>query len=221
MKFYTVYKTTNNINGKYYIGVHKTSNPYDDYLGSGKFLKRAIEKYGIENFEKEILAIFETAKEAFDLEKELITFEMIESNQVYNLKNGGEGGFDFINKNKFNLYGKNGKEEHGLENLLNASKIHRIRMKEDEEYRLDYCKKVSEGCRKRFENGGKGSFLGKKHTTETKLKIGEKISLIQSGEKNSQYGTCWITKDNENKKIKKEELDFWLQQGWKKGRKTL
>jgi hypothetical protein len=40
----------------------------------------------------------------------------------------------------------------------------------------------------------------------------------QQGEKNSQYGTCWITKDGENKKIKKCELDFFENKGWKKGR---
>ena len=41
----------------------------------------------------------------------------------------------------------------------------------------------------------------------------------QQGEKNSQYGTCWVMKDNENKKIKKEELDTYIQMGWIKGRK--
>lgn len=39
------------------------------------------------------------------------------------------------------------------------------------------------------------------------------------GELNSQFGTCWITKDNNNKKIKKEELDKYLSDGWIKGRK--
>ena len=38
-------------------------------------------------------------------------------------------------------------------------------------------------------------------------------------EKSSQYGTCWITRDEENKKIKKEELEVFIQQSWKKGRK--
>jgi len=38
------------------------------------------------------------------------------------------------------------------------------------------------------------------------------------GEKNSQYGTCWVTKNNINKKIKKEELNQFIQKGWIKGR---
>jgi hypothetical protein len=39
------------------------------------------------------------------------------------------------------------------------------------------------------------------------------------GKENSQYGTCWITKNGTNKKIKKEEIDKWYKIGWVKGRK--
>lgn len=40
-----------------------------------------------------------------------------------------------------------------------------------------------------------------------------------TGENNSQFGTCWITKDEINKKIKKEDLETYLLDGWLKGRK--
>ena len=59
MKFYTVYKTVNKTNRKYYIGKHITDDPYDGYLGSGKHLKRAIKKYGEESFQKFVLYIFD------------------------------------------------------------------------------------------------------------------------------------------------------------------
>lgn len=64
-------------------------------------------------------------------------------------------------------------------------------------------------------------WVGRKHKEETINKIKQIYKELkhQQGEKNSQYGTCWIMKDNENKKIKKEELDTYIQMGWIKGRK--
>jgi hypothetical protein len=64
-------------------------------------------------------------------------------------------------------------------------------------------------------------WTGKTHKDETKKKIGEKNSFHQKGNKNSQYGSCWIYNEKlkESKKIKKEFLVCWLNKGWKKGRK--
>jgi hypothetical protein len=96
--YYTVYRTTNKVNGKTYIGKHKTTDPYDDYLGSGKLLKRAIEKYGIQNFSKEVLFIFDNETDMNSKEKELVTI----SEDTYNLIEGGQGGFSYVNRNKLN-----------------------------------------------------------------------------------------------------------------------
>ena len=94
---YTVYKTTNTLDRRFYIGVHKTANPNDSYLGSGLRLTAAIKKHGRKVFQKEILFAFETSKEAYAKEKELVTKELIESGEVYNLATGGVPSIEWLN----------------------------------------------------------------------------------------------------------------------------
>ena len=95
---YTVYKITNLINGKFYIGVHKTNDPYDSYMGSGVAIKEAIKKYGKVNFYKEILLITESKELAY-LEESKLTVDFFDRNN-YNMKLGGVGGFTSENAKK-------------------------------------------------------------------------------------------------------------------------
>jgi group I intron endonuclease len=67
-EYYIVYVTTNNLNGKIYVGSHATNNLDDGYLGSGKVLKQAIKKYGRESFSREVIATFQTLAEAREFE---------------------------------------------------------------------------------------------------------------------------------------------------------
>jgi hypothetical protein len=87
--YYTVYKTTNKVNGKIYIGYHKTADLEDGYLGSGRLIKAAVEKYGVNSFTKEILAIFDTKKEAEDYEATLVNKDFTLREDTYNLTLGG------------------------------------------------------------------------------------------------------------------------------------
>lgn len=87
--YYTIYKITNKINNKFYIGKHQTEDLNDGYMGSGKLIRRAIEKYGSDNFVKEILHIFDNEADINAKEKELVVL----SEQSYNLCDGGHGGF--------------------------------------------------------------------------------------------------------------------------------
>lgn len=94
--FFIIYKTTNQIDGKYYIGAHQTFDIDDGYMGSGKYLKRAINKYGIENFTKEILHFCNNADEMYEKEKQIVNEDIVKNSNTYNIKMGGSGGWDHI-----------------------------------------------------------------------------------------------------------------------------
>jgi len=89
---YIIYKTTNLLNGMYYIGCHQTNDLDDGYLGSGKHLKRAIKKYGYTNFKFEILYSVSTKEEMFELERSIVNEDLVKDPLTYNLKIGGSGG---------------------------------------------------------------------------------------------------------------------------------
>ncbi len=98
-KPYKLYKTTNLINNRYYIGVHKTwlnsnfgtERSTDNYLGSGIMILKAIDKYGRENFKVEILEEFDLEEDAYNRENEIITWKWLKENHniVYNVIPGG------------------------------------------------------------------------------------------------------------------------------------
>ena len=210
--YYTVYKITNKINGKFYIGKHQTIDLNDGYMGSGKLLKRAIAKYGMDNFTKEILHTFDNELEMNVKEKELVVI----TETSYNLCEGGQGGFGYINKNSLWLTETHRKA--AVENRKKATE----KLIELAKTNLEWKKKHSEITSLRHASKKENyvhSFLGKKHKPETIELM--KLSALgkHAGVKNSQYGTCWVTNGKENKKVKKEELDFWSNLGYTRGRK--
>lgn len=87
-----IYRITNKVNGKTYIGQHKYKKLNDDYMGSGILLHLAYKKYGIENFRKEILYSRIQYKEtADDIERFAIAKERASGKAEYNIANGGYG----------------------------------------------------------------------------------------------------------------------------------
>ncbi len=123
-KMWVVYKTTNNINNKVYIGVHGDYTGKYNYLGSGVALKSAIKKYGKENFSHSIIKMFDTAEKAFEYEKIIVDAEFVKDPNTYNLACGGTGNSVLSAKTKEKIGAKNrGKSPcnwitNGEENLL-------------------------------------------------------------------------------------------------------
>jgi len=177
--FYTIYKVTNTVNNKFYIGMHKTINLDDGYMGSGKLITRAIKKHGIENFIKEILHIFDNEDDMKNKEKELVVL----SEMSYNLCEGGKGGWSYVNSNGLSLTYSH--SQAAIKNArLGSEKFSRL-IREDEEFRNRLCETQKRNHASKKE-GYTPSFLGKTHSEETKDKLrGHKR---QSGSKNSQFG---------------------------------
>lgn len=205
--YYIIYKITNKLDGKFYIGKHQTKNLDDGYMGSGILIRRAIAKHGVENFEKEILHVFETEEEMNKAEARLVVI----SEDSYNLCPGGQGGFGYINA-------KIWVDEKRLEHNRRVTGFRNLdRTKYDWKH---YSKMGSARRAEMIKTGvlNPNTFQGKKHTEETILKMKSSRKGNQTAEKNSQYGTCWITDGVKNKKVKKEEIDFWLEHGYHRGR---
>ncbi len=201
-KHFIIYETKNLKNGKIYIGMHETEDLNDGYLGSGYHLKRAIRYYGKEFFERKILFDFDNREDMLAKEIEIVNEEFITRKDTYNIMTGGKGGVNSqssIEKNrqkhlgnKNGMYGKTQTKYQKNKMSILAKILHR------------------EGKIKRFD------WTGKKHSEKTKEKMRISQQGKQKGEKNSQFGTMWITNGIENKKIKKEST---IPNDWKLGRK--
>lgn len=207
--YYIIYKTINNINGKIYIGKHKTKNLNDRYLGSGKLLQLAIKKYGIENFTREIIHVFDTEQEMNLKEREIVTEEFCLRDDTYNMCVGGLGGFSYVNRSGLNYTNEKNKKISPLGKPEFVKK-----------YKNDIIKGSTLANKKRLELVKQGlinlkTFLGKTHTDETKQKMSMAKKGKATGNENSQYGSMWITNGTANQKIKK---DSSIPEGWYKGR---
>lgn len=190
--------------------MRSTCNLDDGYMGSGKRLRYSLRKHGIENHSKEILEYFDSRELLIEAEKKAITPEMITDNNCMNLKSGGEGGFI-------------SEEQQRYRSECAGKKFSEMR-KNDLELDKNYREKLSIAISEGYNNGTREKKWGKdwtgcKHTEETKRKKSVLMKGKYDGVNHPQYGMCWITKDVINKKIKKEDLDSFIKEGWVKGRK--
>lgn len=224
MVYYTIYKVTNKVNGKIYIGSHKTSDLNDNYMGSGKYLKRAFEKYGIENFTKEILFVFDNPTAMYAKEAEIVNVDFLAEENTYNLKQGGFGGFDYINENKLYGFSNNDVAKKGrqtvnakLEKMYGPGwRTHISNLgKQSLKLILDKNPNFFKECVERRDFSGiNNPMYGKTHTPEVR----SIISNANKGDKNPMFGKRWIY-STELKCSKRIGKDDELPKGWAEGRK--
>ena len=203
MKYY-LYEIKNTLNGKIYIGVHKTNRLNDGYFGSGEVLKKSIAKYGKDNFTKTILEWFDDSATMYAREKEVVNEDFLKRDDVYNIRRGGYGGFDHLN---------NGSVEH-IERTRRAGELVASR-------ETNLFKNVEwQTQNNHFKNNRQIQQLG--NLPENRIKASrtakETFARIghQRGEKNSMFGKIWINNGTEEKTIPK---DFPVPLDWVRGRK--
>lgn len=157
--FYYIYKIINIINGKIYVGQRKSKViPENDikYFGSGVVIKSSIKKYGKDNFEKEIIEICNSININ---EREI--FWICKLNSMlpngYNLTEGGDGfrGMKFSQEHKINL-------SKAIKKSITPER--RKMMSEVAKNRVDSMETRAKKSK---------SFLGRKHSEETKNKLRE------------------------------------------------
>ena len=219
-KYHYIYKTTNIITGKYYIGMHSTNDLNDGYIGSGKRLWYLINKYGKENHKFEILEFFSDRKSLRKRESELVNEELLQDPMCMNLTLGGGSGFDYLNSDKFN------NPTHTKE-FLNEIRKKALEALNDPIKFKNRNKKISKKLKKAYADGKrqvlcKPHIKGKyKHSKEIRQKISKAKKGKCSDKNNSQYGTkwAWINKNQKILKICRNDLNIFIEQGWKRGTK--
>lgn len=151
---YYIYLIVNKVNFKTYIGQRKSDKKWneDPYIGSGKLLKLAQKKYGIENFEKFLIQYCSTKEETDAAEKFWIKEYRSRGRAQYNIADGGQG-----------FSGKRSEESR-----KKMSEAHKGKPR-SEETKKKLSKPRSEETKKKISE----TLKGKKHSEETKKKLSE------------------------------------------------
>ena len=186
-------------------------------MGSGKLLKRAINKRGIEHFTKIILFVFQTEQEMNAKEKELVTEEFLKRKDVYNLCAGGQGGFGYINETGLNVNHKN--RHKSIEAFVRAGeagrKRHIKKIKTDLIYREQFCKNMAAISKQSHKDGKSSTKQLNTPAAIIKRKETYRVRGPQKGDKNSQFGRHWYhNRDLKQSKPFHTNPGF----GWEKGR---
>lgn len=167
-----IYETTNLVNGKKYIGKHKSNKFNFNYYGSGIGLNIALKKYGKENFSVKILEEIETNQKDLDSREMywIRKFDAVKSKNYYNRSYGGENeGWFGVNQ----AIKENGVSKETIEKRKKTQSENYKKIKEPRKLSKETIRKIQISRQKTMENRD-NPFLGKHHTEETKKILSEK-----------------------------------------------
>lgn len=212
--FYYLYQIKNNLDSKIYVGVHQTKKLDDGYMGSGKVIRSAIHKHGVENFTKVILETFENAEAMYAKEAEIVDLEFLKRPDVYNICCGGSGGWDYLN-NDSNLQRDKGSRGNIKMKFLRSTNPEWVKKKWLSQ---SIALKLAYKTGNKISLGWSESAIKKAWSDEAREKRNQTFKEIkcQQGENNSQWGVKRISlyKEGIVKRIKVEEIEIYLLNGW-------
>jgi len=208
--YYYIYQITNQINGKIYVGKHKSPVHPDSngYYGSGKQIIAAIKKYGKLNFKKEILCFCSSLEEMAVREEEIVTESFVGRTDTYNMHKGGPGGWDHYNGSKEHSAnsskgGKKGAKR--LNDFIAEQKSNNT------EWWQNWYNKVVDQNRAKNSNGWSN------FTPDEYKQRRAQASKLATGEGNSQYGKIWIS-NVLTKEVKRITINDVILEGWVRGK---
>ena len=237
-QYHYFYKIVNNINNKYYLGIHSTANLNDRYPGSGKALANAYKKYGVANFTKYILKFFKTREELSIYENQCVTQDILSDENCYNIIPGGAGqmiGYAAMADSEGNNHFIKVTDERYLSGEYRHPTKDRIHINNGNKTKLVYEKDLQ----KWFD---KGWVIGQVHKSclgkiliynpieDRELFIyEEELSMYlnsgwerrgksrNKGQESFCKGFNWINNGNICKRVSDNELQNYLDDGWQKG----
>lgn len=226
-RYHYIYKTTCLITQKYYIGMHSTDDLDDGYLGSGTILSHSVKKYGKEAHRCEILEFLPDRSALKLREKAIVTEDVVSDTTCMNLKKGGDGGWDNVNA----TVTSEARKENGKAGAVAKNKMILAEKQANSEFWMKRKQQLVEHITtttqrridadpEKWEHHVRENIkrMNSPESKEKRMKTYEEIQH-QRGESNSQFGTKWITDGFRVIKCKSDDLQRYLDSGWKIGRK--
>ena len=192
-RYHYFYKIVHNDSGNYYYGIHTTDNIDDNYKGSGYRLHNAYKKHGLQSFTKYVIKFFDSRKDLLNYEKQIVTYELCNEMNCYNIIPGGQGPDSLY----IHVVDKNG----------NNVQITRSEFKNNPDMYIHHSK-----GRIVLNNG-----IMHKYVLPNELDKYLSNGWVKGEIEHSTLGRISVVKENKQRYVLPNELDKYLSNGWVKG----
>lgn len=236
-RFHFLYRTTNTINGKYYIGVHSTWDLDDGYLGSGMRITRAVRKYGRDHFLCEVIQFFEKREDAYLAEIEEVS-RHLGSDLCMNLHPGGNGGWSVALERRLTRHRDDPEWSAAYREQCRQTMLRRVKGYPEQQERFMKAGQVGrptpEATRQKQSASKRGQHTGSGNSQHGTRWVHDMATLVARKVVGTLPEGCaegrkprravrrkpfrWMSRGAESRYVRIEEVDAHLDDGWSIGR---